>query len=363
MTLRLLALALAVVAANADAAVRTGTFAYDYRNVPVVSRFDGFEVVVLSARGATLQAPIDTVHAWGGRVLALVQPTLATWHGRPTEDRRQYPWDARLWRAARAHEAVLHDARGDTLWMFRGEPYAAALWDLGDSSFVASVAEAIVDSSGGLGRADGIVLDYGCGGVPVDGIAPAAAARWSQGWRELVARVRRARPGWSVVCQCDRFTETATPEACDGLLLERVGHSLNPPAKAWSEIARDSASRPLLRQEDARPDRRRLFAAIALLTDGLFAQGGDPNATPSVAERNPEHWELDLGAPSGPWRRRAPAVYERRFERGHVVANLSTARHTFRQRDGAMFRIPPGDGLVLQDRDAAGKTIASRTTR
>ena len=96
--------------------LRRGTFAYDHRNVPVVSRFAGFEFVVLSARATALGAKVDSVHAWGGKVLALVQPTLAAWDRTPWENAR---WDAALWDAARRTGGVLRDAKGDTAWLFQ----------------------------------------------------------------------------------------------------------------------------------------------------------------------------------------------------------------------------------------------------
>ena len=75
-----LALMIVLVTCEPDAHAATrGTFAYDYRNAPALAPLEGFETVVLAAR-ATTPARVDSVHAWGGTVLALVQPTLAAWN-------------------------------------------------------------------------------------------------------------------------------------------------------------------------------------------------------------------------------------------------------------------------------------------
>ena len=185
------------------------------------------------------------------------------------------------------------------------------------------------------------------------------ADAWSQDHRD---RVRAARPGWELVCQCNQFTATATPERCDALLLERVGHTLNPPVEVWRNVWADATGRPFLRQEDTLASRRRLFAAMALLADGVFAQGGDPNRTPSLALRDPEHWELDLGPPESARRPVAPGVYERAFARGVVVVNVGERAYRYRGSDGKRRTIPPHDALVAQTRDERGPLARWLTT-
>ncbi len=338
------------------AEVRPGTAAMDYRNVPTVAPLRGFETVVLSARGVTERAKVDSLHAAGAKVLALVQPTLATWHGRPVDDPRQYPWDRALWLAARASGDALRFANGDTAWMFAREPHAAALWDLGRPGMVDAVAGAMLEQ---LEAVDGIVFDYGCGGPPLDGIAPEVAAAWRAGWIDLLAKVRAARPEWRLLAQCDQWTEASSPEHVDGLLLERVGHSLNLPDKVWQQLTTAKGKHFLLRQEDTNPTRTRLFAAMSLVTGASFNQTADPNRVPPVNRRNPEHWAVALGEPAGEWVERTDrrGVYERRFARGLALVNLSRSSFSYRHGSGSKFVVPPNDGLVLQDADEAGRPI------
>jgi len=82
---------------------------------------------------------------------------------------------------------------------------------------------------------------------------------------------------------------------------------------------------------------------------------------PPTHARDPEHFELAVGAPVGEPRERSPGVWQRATARGVVVVNLSSAPAIYVHGGRTRFTIPSGDALVLQDRDAAGRAMPVAT--
>jgi hypothetical protein len=110
-------------------------------------------------------------------------------------------------------------------------------------------------------------------------------------------------------------------------------------------------------EADRVPSRRRLTAALCYLTGGLFAYRDASGGTP-LPLRDPEHFDLYLGAFEEPHRELAPGVYERRSSHGVVVANLSAQPYEY---EG--YGIPPADALIAQTRDEeTGEPIDWLTT-
>ncbi|MGH7725956.1 MAG: hypothetical protein ACREOU_11070 [Candidatus Eiseniibacteriota bacterium] len=349
------------------AAIRPGTFAWDFRNRPVVAPLEGFERVLLSPR-AFDQAAFDTLLAQGTHVLVWTQPVWASWDGRPVT---AFPYDRDLLALAERKNATLTDTLGRRMTLLGPGPHASYLLDFRVEGVAEALAEIVTRH---FPRAHGVVLDYGCGTLDwnTPGLPASEWARWKRGWFAYVAALKSRRPDWQIITQCDRWPVPAPPSttalAADGIFLEHAGWTLNPADKVWETLKRGTPRANLLRQEDAVPQRRRLFAAIALLTGAAFNQC--EVATNALGQaypahfRNVEHFELDLGSPLGAWKARSKAVYERRFERGFVLANLGPTpfRESRAEAGGKRaITIAAGDGLVAQTRDAQGQAIAWRT--
>jgi hypothetical protein len=66
---------------------------------------------------------------------------------------------------------------------------------------------------------------------------------------------------------------------------------------------------------------------------------------------------MNVGRATGPIVTLAPGVYSRTFERGAAVLNASGRSYVYRLKSTVKFRIQPEDGLVIQTRDEAGRTI------
>ncbi len=362
------------------ATVVRGTFAWDFRNRPIVAPLLGFERVLLSPR-AFDQPSLDTLLAGGARVIVWTQPVWASWDGRPVT---AFAYDRDLLALAERRDATLTDSLGRLMTLLGPGPNAAYLLDFRVEGVPEALAEIVAHN---FPRAHGVLLDYGCGTLDwnTPGLSRAEWVRWKRGWFAYVAALRTRRPDWQIITQCDRWP--TPPEdsgrgrdagqaagqpmalAADGIFLEHAGWTLNPAQKVWEALKRGSPGANLLRQEDAVPQRRRLFAAIALLTGASFNQCVvETNALGQAYPahlRNAEHFEIDLGRPLDAWSTRRRDVYERRFERGFVLANLGSAPFSERRDDGTRNRraltIGSGDGLVAQTKDAAGRPIAWRT--
>ena len=359
----LLLLLAAAGATGAQAAPVRGTFAYDYRNVPNVADFLDRELVILSARGMLAPGRADSLKEAGVKPLFLLQPNQAFAGGaaigsRP-EHARQYPWDTATWRLVTKHDALMRDSTGGSLDMFAGTSWSSMVLDFRNRPFGREYAALLVEM---FPRADGVVLDYGCGDLGWMGLSTPRATwvDWKAGWIDFLAEVRRLRPDWILVSQCDQWNR-ALP--VDAVLLERVGAALNPRDKTLvtARALAGAKKRVLLRQEGIDARTRRFFSGLALLFDGAFDECGDPNFVPPIHRRDVEHFELAVGRPAGDVRERSRNVLVRAMERGVVVVNASDRAWSYDHASGTRYKVAPGDALVLQDRDAKGRPIPPRT--
>lgn len=355
-----LAWGLAIAAAvTAHGDVRTGTYAWDYHNAPYVGRYAGYEFVALSTRGALARGAADSVHAAGGKVLMQWQPVVAVSNGIALEG-AQYPWDTALHELARRRGAILTDSTGGFVDLFPGDRWDAWVLDMRDTAFVDELAQLMTTMY--RGRVNGTLFDYGCGDLgwaALPHLNPGIWPAWRQGFRRLVGAVRQAKGGWLSILQCDKWP-VGFEEVADGLYLEKAGWSLNPPAKVWASATRFPNRWVLIRVEDLVASRRRLFAGMALLADARFNWSdlrGDSGAGSDFQPRDPEHFELSIGAAPGSWFTKAPGVLERVFTRGLVIVNLSPAPYVYQVSQTRSYTIQPNDALTIQTRDAAGRWI------
>lgn len=336
-----------------------GTHAYDYRNHPVVADLRDREFVILSARGLLAAGRADSLRDAGVKPLFLLQPNQAFSDGvaigsRPG-DERTFPWDTATWKLARTHEALLPDSTGGFLDMFGGGRWSSMVLDFRNRPFGRAYAALLVST---FPKAAGVVLDYGCGDLGWMELRTPHATwpPWRKGWIAFLREVRRLRPDWILVSQCDQWKRDLP---VDAVLLERVGSALNPPQKSFAtaRALAQGGRRVLLRQEWPEPRTRRLFAGLALMFGGAFDQCADPNQVPPVHERDVEHFGLSVGTPAGELRERSAGVWQRAMTRGMVIVNLSAAPAIYVHGGKTRFAIPAGDALVLQDRDAAGRPM------
>ena len=329
--------------ATAAEAVAPGSVAFDYRNRPDLEHLSGFETVVLSPRAPEAAA---AVHEQGAVVLVWLQPFLCSWRGQPPAPGTLLG-DA--YALAEAHGAWLREADGTPATVRDADVSDCRVYDFGNAAFVESLAVLVTAR---LEHADGVLLDYGC---PSLGWEPSLAAvdaalweGWSAGHLQYMDALRRHRPEWRLLCQCQRWGEQL-PLACDGLVLEKVGWSLNPFRQVLEQAAAQPSKRSVLMIADALghedPVRRRVAAALALLLDYDFSYRVEDAFGPH-ASRDPEHFELTLGDWSGPRREVRTGVFVREAAFGFTVVNLSAEPY---QRGAET--IPPGDALTAQTHD------------
>jgi hypothetical protein len=360
--------ALAVVAVlgavgRPAAEVRVGTYGWNYKNVPTVAPFEGYEFVALSPRGILAPGVLDSLRAFGASPMILLQPFVAVSNGAILTG-TDYPWDTAVAALAQEHNAILRAPDGSYVDQFPGDRWDAWILDYRDTAFVDEFAALIVQTFGG--KAFGILWDYGCGDLSwenLSGVDPTIWPAWRRGFARLVARVRAGRGIGIHITQCDQWPgELAS--SFDGLHMEQAGMSLNPPVKVWANATRYPGRWNLIRQEDTYPQRRRLFAAIARLTDARFNQcdlRGDFGGGSEQNLRDFEHFGMDLGTSTNNWWARAPGVYQRMFSRGVVLANLSSAPYVYQLSKTVSYTIQPSDGLTIQTRDALGRFITRIT--
>jgi hypothetical protein len=343
--------------------IRPSTWAFDYRNVPNASKVLGYEIVALSARGALTKAA-DTLRAEGSRVVVWMQPTAAAWGGvligSRVADRTQYPWDSALYDSALAHGAILRDSTGALLRLFPADPNSPIVLDFANPAFVRAYVAAVSAFYGRKG--DGVLLDYACGDLGWAGLKVRADVwpAWRAGYLAFIDQLNLEGVE-GVQCQCDQWA-TGLTARCSGILHERAGWSLNPSPKVWASVAYHP--RTWIRVEDRIAQRRRLFAAMALVTDSPFnwsALYGEFPGYPAREDnlRNVEHFDLWMGRKLTGWYQVAANVFQRNYSLGFAVVNLSSAPVKIETR----YTLAPQDGFVAQIRDRSGRFIRWRTNQ
>ena len=196
---RLLLLALlacGVHAPTSGAAPRAGTFAWNYKNRPVVAPLEGYESVAVSPRGILAPGVADSlecVRRERARVAAAGprghegRAGLGT--GVPVRQRR-----ARLSSSATTRSS--HKPNGKPVQLFPGKTYGALVLDYRDSAFVDEYAALIASTF--RGKARGVLLDYGCGDISWAhlGVDDSVWPAWRRGFIRLCERLR-AQASWS----------------------------------------------------------------------------------------------------------------------------------------------------------------------
>ncbi len=343
----LLALAAAGGAAldgTAEPRPAPGSVAFDYRNHPEVERLIGFETVLLSPRAAPAARAL---RARGARVLVWLQPFVCPWRGEPPAPGTLLGDAHRL---ATAHGARLRNRDGSLATIHDFDLPDCSVFDFRDSAFVRALARLVADR---VSEADGLLLDYGCASLgwerSLARVAEEVWPAWSRGHLLYMAELRRLRPGWSLLCQCQSWSPDLAA-VCDGLVHEKVGWSLAP----FDHVLRQALAAPGKRSilsiveplKSPDPRRRRISAALALLFDYGFSLRIDDGVGLWPA-RDREHFELVLGR-LGERREPRPGVHLREGEFGFVLVNLSAEPYT---HGGAV--VPQQDALVIQTRDPA----------
>lgn len=343
----------AVRAARAEDSLPPGSVAFNYRNHPALEGLVGFETVVLSpvaveARSALRQR--------GARVLVWLQPFVCTWRGHPPA-RGTLLGDA--YALADSLGAWLQDKYGVSARIRDVDVDDCAVYDFRHAAFVEGLADLVTAH---LDDVDGVLLDYGCPSLgwerSLADVDEGVWKAWSAGHLQYMQALRRRQPDWRILCQCQHWG-SELPARCDGLVLERVGWSLNPYRQVLEEAARRPEKRSILMIVDALghedPVRRRITAALALLLDFGFAYRLEDGFGPHNV-RGPEHFELDLGAWAGPLREVRAGVYLREAANGFAVVNLSQEPFAWGEET-----VPAGDARTVQTHDAvSGEPIPWR---
>ena len=343
-----------------------GTVAFDYRNVPSWRAIadSGYAMAVLSARGQTAAGGWagDSLRARGVRVLYVHQPWAVTWGGQLITDLEP---DGTLSGLAGWYGAFLRDSTGQLADV--QEPGVDGIaYDYRDTAFARAYAAAMAAHDP---KAGGWYYDYGdmVYGIPwvwsLRDVAGSTWPAWTAGYRLAAQGTRGALRG-SASCWCG----PACVSPCDIWPYEGVGpyfQNLISYAKVLDgcrSVRRLGGRGLIFCQRASVPSYRRATAGISLLTDSWFnwreflvAGGFNRNL------RDPEHFELSLGAaPDTAWQR-APGVWQRMFSRGLVLANVGTTSYHYTYSTSLSFDLGPGDALVLQNRDARGRWIKVRT--
>ena len=358
----LLCVLLGMLAAAADAAPRAGTFAWNYRNRPVVAPFDGYEYVVVSPRGILTPGVADSLKAFGASALVWLQPGVAVTNGIPVAG-PDYAWDSAVLDLVNRRRALLRKPDGKPVDLRPGASYGAQVLDYRDSAFVDEYAMRIASEF--RGRAAGVLLDYGCGdlGWADLGVDPSLWPAWRRGFIRLCGRLQAH--GLLVVVQCDQYPDDLVA-VTDGAFHEQAGMSLNPLAKVWANVIAHPDRRMFVRVEELVPQKRRAFATLSLLTGARFNWSdvrGDYGGGTMENRRDFEHFGMSVGPPSGPIVTLAPDVHSRTFERGVAVLNASSNPYVYRLTDTVQVTIRPNDGLVVQTKDASGRAIRRITNQ
>lgn len=355
-----------ILSTESLAAPRIGTFAWNYKNRPVVAPYNGYELVAVSARAIVAPGIVDSLRSFGALPIVWLQPTVAIAGGAPLEG-PDYPWDSAVLELVTRRNAILRtpDGRPADLFPPSGSGYEAWLLDYRDSAFVDEFAALIV-SRLMSGKAAGVLWDYGCGDVSWNqaiGVDGATWLAWRRGFVRLVAAVRALRGGGLSIVQCDQYPADLVP-VTDGVFYEQAGMSLNPLAKVWANVNRNPGRWTLVRVEELAAQKRRAFATLSLVTGSRFNWSdvrGDYGGGTMQNFPDLEHFGLSVGPTSGPIVTKAPGVYARAFTRGVAVLNTSAAPYVYALTSAVRYTVQPGDGLVMQTRDERGRYIKRLT--
>ena len=126
-------LACGLYAPTSGAAPRAGTFAWDYRNRPVVAPLEGYEYVVVSPRGILASGVADSLAAFGAGALVWMQPVVAATKGVPVSG-ADYPFDSAALELVQRHDALLHKSNGKPVELFPGKKYGGLVLEIGRAS-------------------------------------------------------------------------------------------------------------------------------------------------------------------------------------------------------------------------------------
>jgi hypothetical protein len=341
---------------SSTAAPRIVTFDWNYKNRPVVAPYAGYEYVVVSTRGILAPGVADSLKAFGAGALVWMQPGIAVTNGVPVSG-RDYPWDSAALDLVKRRGALLRKGNGQLVELFPRVTHGAQVLDFRDSVFVDEYAALIASTF--RGKAVGILQDYGCGDIAWAelGVERSVWPAWRRGFIRLCDRLRAL--GFLVIIQCDKYPKDLVPVS-DGAFYEQAGMSLNPLTKVWSNTVVQPERRMFVRLENLVPQKRRAFATLSLLAGACFNWSdlrGDYGGGTKETYRDFEHFDMNVGPATGPIVTLAPGVYSRPFERGAAVLNASGRTYVYKLTSTVQFRIPPEDGLVIQTRDEAARTI------
>lgn len=345
--MRLLPLLFVLFAVAASAAPRPGTFAWNYRNRPVVAPLAGYEFVAVSPRGILAPGVADSLQAFGAGALIWMQPVLAVTNGVAISG-RDYPFDSAALDLVTRQGALLRKPDGKPVDLFPGKTYGAHMLDYRDSAFVDAYAALIASTF--RGKAGGILMDYGCGDLSWArlGVDESVWPAWRSGFIRLCDRLRAQ--DLLVIIQCDQYPADLVPVS-DGAFFEQAGMSLNPLRKVWDNVVAHPDRQMFVRVEELKPRTRRAFATLALMTGARFNWSdlrGDSGEGTKGNERDFEHFGMSVGPASGPIDTVSSGVYTRSFAHGFAVLNLSDKAYVYRRSDGTRFTIQPNDGLVAE---------------
>ena len=343
----LVLLPVAARAAEEKRSIHRGTIALDYRNDPDIASLEGYEYVALSPRATDA---VQTLFRSGSKILYWMQPFVCTWQGAAPSPAY---FQGAVHRLAEKHDAYLEAAPGRRAEIYGDDISDCWVLDFRNREFALALAELVLDRFSG---SKGILFDYGCADLSwessITEVDASVWSEWAEGYRDFREQIRREKPDWLLLCQCDRWTGWL-PDVCNGLVLEKVGWSLNPFPKVWETVREVPSTNVLLYYEgdEPNPQSRRVAAAIAYLTDNLFAYR---HATTGMPRRDPEHFEIRLGRFEEPLSEVRTNVYRRQAEFGFVLLNLSDKPYSFGEES-----LAPGDAVIRQTRDPGTTDPAS----
>lgn len=343
------------LAGAAHAAPRIGTFGWTYKNGPTVAPFEGYEYVVLSARGLLQPGKVDSLRAFGATPLVWLQPDIAVSGGVPISGAAQYPWDSGVLELVTFRDALLKTIDGQPVQLFPGNPSSPWLLDFRDTVFVDDYARL---TNQALAKAGGFVHDYGCGDIGwarLPGVDPSIWPAWRRGYIRWVSKLHGIQ-----ILQCDNQWQADLTPVADGFYSEQCGMSINPAAKVWANATRYPQKWNLIRVEELNYQKRRLFAGIARIAEARFNWcdlRGDYGGGSNQNFKPMEYFVMDLGPSDGAWWSPTPGVYQRLFTRGVVLVNLSASSYVYRLSKNVSYTIQPQDGITMQTRGTDGRFI------
>ena len=355
-------LACGLHAPTSGAAPRAGTFAWNYKNRPVVAPLQGYEYVAVSPRGILAPGVADSLRAFGTSALVWMQPALAATKGVPVSG-ADYPFDSAALELAQRRHALLRNTKDKPVELFPGKTYGALVLDYRDSAFVDEYAALIATTF--RGKAAGFLLDYGCGDLSWAHLGADASVwpSWRSGFIRLCGRLRAL--GMLVIVQCDQYPDDLVPVS-DGAFFEQAGMSLNPLQKVWDNVTAHPDRRMFVRVEELDARKRRAFATLSLMTGARFNWSdlrGDYGGGSKDNHRDFEHFEMNMGGATGSIDTLAAGVYKASFAHGIAVLNVSTKPYDYDLTDMVRIRIKPNDGLVAEARSWEIITNEGRTIR